>query len=149
LTTEGGFLAFRRFALSQFGVDPLISGLHTVLNLRAKQHALTATNLANIDTPGYHAQVINFENALAQAIGTNGESLTMSVSNPDHISATSLDTPEILTLDPPEWAQNDNSVVLERENARMAENSLLYRGVAKGLSTKLAMLKYAASDGRG
>lgn len=135
--------------MSQFGVDPLISGLHTVLNLRAKQHALTATNLANIDTPGYHAQVINFENALAQAIGAPGESLTMAVSNPEHISATPLETPEILTLDPPEWAQNDNSVVLERENARMAENSLLYRGVAKGLSRKLAMLKYAASDGRG
>jgi flagellar basal-body rod protein FlgB len=149
LTTEGGFLAFRRFALSQFGVDPLISGLHTVLNLRAKQHALTATNLANIDTPGYHAQVINFENALADAIGTNSQSLTMSVSNPDHISTTSLDTPEILTLDPPDWAQNDNSVVLERENTRMAENSVLYRGVVKGLSAQLAMLKFAASDGRG
>ena len=135
--------------MSQFGVDPLISGLHTVLNLRAKQHALTATNLANIDTPGYHAQVLNFENALTQAIGADGESLTMAVSNPEHISAERLETPEILTLDPPEWAQNDNSVVLERENARMAENSLMYRGVAKGLSRKLAMLKYAASDGRG
>ena len=35
--------------------DGLHQGLGQVLNLRMAQHALTAANLANVDTPGYAA----------------------------------------------------------------------------------------------
>ena len=33
--------------------------------------------------------------------------------------------------------------------ARLQENALMYRAVSSGLSKKLALLKFAASDGRG
>jgi len=59
-----------------------------------------------------------------------------------------LDAP-IQELEPSPWATDDNSVLPEREMARLQENALMYRAVSTGLSKKLALLKFAASDGRG
>ena len=48
--------------------DPMLSGLVQVLDLRQQQHGLTATNLANADTPGFEAKVLDFDDALRQAV---------------------------------------------------------------------------------
>lgn len=134
--------------MSAFLFDPMLQGLQQVLDLRSRQHALTATNLANADTPGYHAQVIDFETALVDVM--NGvENTGMSHTRAEHLGPSGPADAEIIELEPPAWSTNDNSVLAEREHARMLENSLLYRGVAKGVGRKLALLKYAASNGQG
>ena len=46
------------------------------------------------------------------------------------------------------WSVNGNSVVAEREMARLQENSMMYGALTRGLSRRLAVLKFAASDGR-
>jgi flagellar basal body rod protein FlgB len=57
--------------------------------------------------------------------------------------------PEIVELEPTPWDDDGNSVLAERETARLQENALMFRAVSRGLSKRLAMLKFAASDGRG
>ena len=54
--------------MNDFLFDRLHSGLGTVLDLRQAQHSLSATNLANADTPGFKAKVIPFHDVLANAI---------------------------------------------------------------------------------
>ena len=66
-----------------------------------------------------------------------------------HGPGESANSPEIREIDPPPWAMDGNSVNAEREAVRLTENSLMYDSVAKGLSRRLAMLRYAASDGKG
>ena len=64
--------------------DPVFSGLTQVLNLRQQQHALTASNIANADTPGFKAKVADFRNALAQAVH-RGESPHIRTTREAHV----------------------------------------------------------------
>lgn len=136
--------------MSSFLFDSLHSGLGSVLDLRLQQHSLTASNLANTATPGFKARYIPFDRILADAVG-RGEATPMKRTHTLHVHGPgeSANSPEIREIDPPPWAMDGNSVNAEREAVRLTENSLMYDSVAKGLSRRLAMLRYAASDGKG
>jgi flagellar basal-body rod protein FlgB len=128
--------------------DSMYRSLEGVLDLRSQQHTLTAANLANADTPGYRAKVIDFASELEERFGA-GEALAMRVSEPGHLGGPGgPDAVEVLDLDPPDGSLDGNSVLVERETVRLQENSLMYRAVSSGLSRRLAMLRYAANDGR-
>jgi flagellar basal-body rod protein FlgB len=135
--------------MSAFLFDRLHVGLGQVLDLRQSQHALTASNLANSDTPAYKAQYIPFDEVLEAAVG-RGEQVDMRRTRGRHVSAPGADAsnPEIREIEPPPWAVDGNSVDPERESVRITENSLLYDAVARGLSRRMALLRYAASDGK-
>jgi len=136
--------------MSSFLFDSFHSGLGQVLDLRAKQHQLTASNLANADTPRYEAKYINFERVLSELVDRS-EHLEMKRSRPKHLpgSAGDAERPDIETMEAPPWAADGNSVQLERETVRLTENSTMYTAVSRGLSKRLALLKFAASNGRG
>ena len=135
--------------MSNLLFDPLMGGLQRVLDLRSQQHALTASNLANADTPGFLAKYIPFDEVLSSAVGSGAE-LALEQTHDLHMTAPGADpsAPEIEEIEAPPWASDGNSVIAERETTKMAENSLLYGGVAQGMGRRLAMLRYAASDGR-
>ena len=48
--------------------DGVYDGLEQVLDLRSRQHALTATNLANANTPGYRAKELDFDELLSDVM---------------------------------------------------------------------------------
>ena len=115
----------------------LFRSLEQVLDLRSRQHTLTAVNLANADTPGFLAREINFESLLQDVMeqAMDGEPLQE-------------DSIPIQELEAPPWVRDGNSVNAERESAKMASNSLLYNAVTTGLNRKLSLLRFAASDGK-
>lgn len=127
--------------------DGLHNGLQRVLDLRQAQHGLTAANLANADTPGYKAKVIPFDQVLSAAVD-QGDGLRCT--DERHLSGIGADPshPDVEELEAPPWSVDGNSVVAEREAARLAENAMLYSGVSQGISRRLAMLRYAAGDGK-
>ena len=128
--------------------DPILGSVHTVLDLRMKQHALTATNLANADTPGFKARMINFEDLLPRVMAEQDRA-TLLRSNPMHLEGLGGgQSPEIDELEAPPWSVDGNSVVPEREAARLSSNATMYTGLTKGLGKRLSILKYAASNGR-
>ena len=129
--------------------DRLHYGLSNVLELRQKQHSLTAANIANADTPHYKAKYIRFDNLLREAVGT-GET-EMKRTHGGHVSGLHGTTkdPSVFTIDPAPWVLDGNSVSLEREMVRLKENSLMFRSVTKGITKKIAMLRFAASNGKG
>lgn len=136
--------------MSSFLFDSFHHGLGSVLDLRAQQHALTASNLANADTPEYEARYIAFDRVLSEAVG-GAEHLPMQRTSAMHMPGPSgdVDRPRIETLEAPAWSADGNSVNLERETVRLTENAMLYGAVTKGLSKRMAMLRFAASNGRG
>lgn len=113
--------------------DASFTGLHQVLDLRQRQHTLTATNLANADTPGFRARYLDFQGSLAEAM------------DPSSLEAPE---PDVVEVEPPAWSSSGNSVFPEQEHARLRANSMLYNGVTRGMSRRFALLKFAASDGR-
>jgi flagellar basal-body rod protein FlgB len=117
--------------------DGLGDALQDVLDLRRMQHGLTAANLANADTPGYHAREIPFSEILGGIVdgAERGESLPEAET-------------EVREIDPLPWALDDNSVSPEREAVKLSENTLMYDALSAGMSKRLALLRFAASDGR-
>lgn len=135
--------------MSGFLFDGLHQGLGQVLNLRDQQHALTVSNLANADTPGFRARELDFTTALSDAMDT-GEGMALRRTRGEHVGGSGPDgqSPEILHKDAPEWAEDGNSVQAEAEMAKLHANQLMYTAVANGVSRRLAILRYAASDGK-
>ncbi len=130
--------------------DKTTNALATSLRMRQMRNNITSSNIANAETPGYHAKKMDFEEALSRAIDIEGMR-NMETSDPAHfISGGGLASrvqPDI--YENPEGAVNNdgNTVDLEKEMASLAENTILYKSALQLINKKLATLRYAASDG--
>lgn len=130
--------------------DKTAQALQTSLNMRQIKQSITSSNIANAETPGYHAQKMDFEEALSRSLDIDGLR-SMSASHGDHFSVggkTARVRPEI--YDNPEGAVNNdgNTVDLEKEMSALSENAIMYKAALQLINKKMAALKYAASEGR-
>ena len=130
--------------------DKTAQALAASLKFRSLRHNVTASNIANAETPGFKAKKVDFEEALSRAVDTAGIR-GMNTSNPEHfiVGAGSISNSRADVYDNPDGATtNDgNSVDLENEMATMQENSILYKAALQLMNKKLGTLKYAATDG--
>lgn len=121
-------------------LDPISAAIEKVLDLRTRQHAMTVTNLANSDTPGFRARHVDFGRSLANL-------MRASEAGP---SAASLgEAIEVKLADAPAWAADGNSVDPQREMAILTENQMLYSASVEILNRRVGLLRYAFSEGRG
>ncbi|HTV50771.1 MAG TPA: flagellar basal body rod protein FlgB [Steroidobacteraceae bacterium] len=133
------------------GVDPL------ALKLQGQRMEVLAKNLANVDTPNYKAQDIDFQSALAAAAaaspalgaaggaGSTGAPLTLSTTQPDHLGgASSTDpNPQLLYRVPLAPSLDGNTVDAQLEQAAFAENTVRYQATLTFLSSKMRELMTA------
>lgn len=130
--------------------DKTTSALQTSLGMRQIRHNVTSSNIANAETPGYHAQKVDFEEALSRAVDLDGLR-GMSTSDQQHFvvgGPTAKVRPDI--YENPEGAINNdgNTVDLEKEMSALSENAILYKAALSLINKKMAALKYAVSEGR-
>lgn len=131
--------------------DKTTQALATSVNMRLLRHNIISSNVANAETPGYHAKKLDFEEALARALDIDGLR-SMSTSDGNHYSVGGRGLanvgPEI--YDNPDGAINNdgNTVDLEREMSALAENTIMYKAAIQLINKKLASLRYAATEGR-
>lgn len=120
-----------------------LAALQRSLDYHLQRHALLAANVANTETPGYRPLDLSFDAYLSRA----GE---MQSTDPAHLGASSTDRFQTAVFDDSTTsAGNDgNTVSLEREMAKLSANSVRYRAATEMISRRLALLKYAASDGQ-
>ncbi len=128
--------------------DKTTSALATALNMRLLKHNIVSSNIANAETPNYHAKKIDFEEALARAVDIDGLR-GMSTSHGEHFSVgggKTKVTPDI--YDNPEGAINNdgNTVDLEREMSTLAANTIMYRAALQLINKKMAALRYAITE---
>jgi flagellar basal-body rod protein FlgB len=130
--------------------DKTTRGLAASLNMRQLRHNVISSNVANAETPNYHAKKLDFEEALGRALDVDrlrGVSVTHDRHFPISGSGISGVRPDI--YENPEGAINNdgNTVDLEREMTSLSENSLLYKSALQLINKKMAALKYAATEG--
>ncbi|MBC2606000.1 flagellar basal body rod protein FlgB [Pelagicoccus albus] len=101
----------------------------------AKQNAI-ASNLANVETPGYKRIDIqsDFEANLRKAASSNDVS---EISNLQFRTVTDLSTPSVRA--------DGNNVQIDQEMLRMQKNAIQYEFLANYTSTSLSRLKTAIS----
>jgi flagellar basal-body rod protein FlgB len=118
-----------------------VARLERLLDYHLDRHAVLSANVANVETPGYVSKDVTFQDALDEA--TAGVRRT----DPRHLSASpaGAGTPAAMFEDPVGSA--DHGAALEREMAKVAANSVRYEMAAELVRRRLALLRYAASDG--
>jgi len=129
--------------------DKTFSWLEQSLNLRLIQHQLLAGNLANGETPGYRAKHIDYQ-ATMRAVMERSESGVLRRTDPGHLGAaasTSGIPLRLISASGPARADG-NSVDMDVEMVRLAENGLLYNATVQALARKLAILKQSVEGVR-
>ncbi len=112
--------------------------LEQIIKTSAFRHKILASNIANIDTPGYKAKDVSFKESMSNpSLGLTRTS-TMHKQGPNNLR----ETGGMTAVERASW-EDGNNVALDMELAHMTENSLLYEAGAKLLSKKLQMFKNA------
>ncbi len=110
--------------------NDLVVRLMDVASLR---HDVIANNLANVNTPGFRAQEVRFEDVLArQWNGSQRGPIT-------DVPATIAETVD--AADRPDG----NSVDMDREIGKLQKNALLFRMYSQVLATQLGQMRSAIS----
>jgi len=130
--------------------DKTLIGLSTAAQYRKIKGDVINSNIANAETPSYKAKRFDFEDALARQLRVNDSPL-IEKTHERHISSERPLTAKPLSVDvdPEGVTSNDgNTVDLEKEMTRLAENQVQFKALVQLINKKLAALKYAAGEGR-
>jgi flagellar basal-body rod protein FlgB len=111
------------FDTTQIGLERALSGSSL------RQEAI-ASNIANVNTPGYRRQDVDFQSAL-QAAWTQGSDAVAQTT-----PAISVDRTSVVRAD-------GSSVDIETEAAAQAKNGLQYEAVSQVLKTRISILRSA------
>lgn len=109
--------------------ESLAANYERYMTLLSERQKLVASNIANVDTPGYHTQDIDFSAAFADASADE----PAPVVEPEHLAVKS----------------DGNNVDLDREARLLAENALRYQIATNFARGELADVKLALQDGKG
>lgn len=109
-----------------------------------------ASNISNVDTPGYKRADVSFEEELKAALN-KGERLELKTTDNKHFT----NKPELDSVHAKSFRQNDtyfrndfNNVDIEVEMASAAKNNVAYNALAELISDKLKLVRSAVMEGR-
>ena len=110
---------------------PLLPVLQGYLKVTTDRQQMIATNMANVDTPGYHTKDINFQAAMQQVMD-RGDSPRL-----EPASTEIFDLPE---------RPDGNNVNIDRESMVMSEAQLQYQVGVQLIKSEFHRLLTAIKD---
>lgn len=131
--------------------DPTSRALKAALNGLSLRQQVIGNNLANIDTPGYQAAEVSFEQQLQQAVARPRARIALVSTDPRHLSGRPRLSTEVAQVQPTNDSpmRNDgNNVDVDREMARLAETEIQYQAVTQLMSSKVSGLRSIITEGR-
>jgi flagellar basal-body rod protein FlgB len=104
--------------------DVTVAAIHSALNGLALRQRVIADNIANINTPGYHAKKVEFESALASAVSDGAGSVDANVRS---------------SLEP--TREDGNNVNLDHETLANVDTGLRYQLMLRAMDGKFGLLR--------
>ena len=129
--------------------DKTLKALTTALNFREMRQELISSNVANANTPGFKSKKLDFEEALARALDVDGQmQMTTTDGRHHNVGNGGFNNLEPEIYDDPNGvvSENGNTVDVEAEMAKMAENKLMYDALVQLINKKTGMMKYAINS---
>ena len=114
------------------GLLEVIDLIEKALDIRAFYHRVLASNIANVETPGYKEKDIDFR-----------KELDSSTREPAHIEVKVKET-----IDGGIAAIDGNTVNMEDQIVKMTENTLMFNSLVQMINKKFTMIRYAINEGR-
>lgn len=123
--------------------------LHKILNVSSKRYEAIASNIANVQTPGYQRKDVQFDELLKESI--KQDSIQGLRSDPGHLPVgehkrTSV-LPAMEVLNSKESSPQQNNVKIEKEMTDLASNQQVYATVARMIAGNFKSLS-ASIKGR-
>ncbi len=129
-------------------LDKLVGFHQNALKIRNDNMEVISGNLANANTPGYKARGIDFQNAMAKAQHSSGQSMTRT--HEKHMSGGMVSSTEIGFRIPSQPDTGDgNTVEVQRERNEFLDTAMRYQATVEFLSSKVKGMKKAISGGQG
>lgn len=124
------------------------------LDAAAKRNSILLNNIANVDTKGYKASDISFEEEFKKALtAKNGKSSSSKgKSNPKHfdipkVSARNISGAETrLTTNSGSSRLDENSVNIDSEMTKFVDNIIRYQFLVQKVNSEVANLKTAIGN---
>lgn len=112
-------------------IDSTGSALYAALNGLAARQRVIADNVANVETPGYVAGKVTFEDSLRAAIADG---------NPDAATVSTIQSTDPVN-------PNGNNVSLDNEVVSLTDTDLRYQLMVQAVNQKFGLLRTAIGNG--
>jgi flagellar basal-body rod protein FlgB len=125
--------------------------LHAGLEASWLRNSVIRNNIANVETPGFKASDVEFENVFRQAIEDSQFGFINKRTRPQHIDfsgSSGVVKPIIVKRQDLSMRYDENNVDIEDENVKLAQNSILYNTMVSKLNSDLSRLKMAINGGQ-
>lgn len=125
--------------MAQISDAAIIAALRQQMNVAVARETVAASNLANVDTPGYRAREVDFKSVLDGQLGP----LPLEVTDPADLPGTASGTAgTVVTPDLP--ARRDgNTVQLDQQLLGMQQASIDFSAAQTVLAEKFRLVRYA------
>ena len=127
--------------MSNILFDPVLRGLAETLTLTQRRHEVLASNLANVETPGFRARELDFGSALRDAFAVQRPGELGAAAEPDdaHVSV-------VEDRSAPARADG-NTVDLDLQMAKLTANGTRYLALARLLAMRIGLVRSAINGG--
>ena len=114
------------------------------------RNAVIRNNIANIETPGFKASLVEFESIFAKSLQGRGFTGTRTHEGHRELGRSSIDNIRPMVYQSRELSMraDGNNVDIESENVRLARNSIYYNTLMEKLNGEIRRLRMAISEGR-
>ncbi len=129
-------------------LDQLLGFHEAALRVRSQRQQVLASNIANADTPNYHARDIDFKAALQVALGQHGEN-RLSLTDSEHKPEAGINGEEgvdmvagvpLLYRKMHQGSVDNNTVDMDVERNQFADNALRYEAGVSIISNQIKNL---------
>lgn len=120
----------------------ILSALGRQMNQAVARQTVAASNLANVDTPGYRTREVSFDDALESELGA------MRRTNTRHLPQPELDTEHTDEAAGLASRRDGNNVQVDRELLSMTRAAGDFTKAQTALAAKFRLVRYALNDGR-
>jgi flagellar basal-body rod protein FlgB len=119
-------------------LDSTMQGLTQALTMHQKRHEVLASNLANVETPGFRAQDLDFATALKEAFEEK----------PAPFENLGESTPRAVEDTNAPARADGNTVDLDLQMAKLGMNGGRYVALARILALRIGLLRQAIEGNR-
>ncbi len=127
--------------------DPTIDAMSNYMTRLSRRQQVVASNIANIDTPGYKTKEISFHATIEELLsGPPG----MRATRPEHLGEWSFTPAEPVAYEVPDLPSRPdrNNVNIDSELLKLGETSFGYTMMTQLLRSKLRTISSSINEGR-
>jgi len=121
--------------------DQSLNAAKAALSGLSMRQQVTSRNIANVDTPGYQAQTVNFETAIKQAIEKTDKP-RLAVTNVKHMQIDDPQSTVMITNAAGGTNRADgNDVDIDNELTQMNDTAIRYQALTQMISQKFSLIR--------